>query len=287
MSKEEAFLSWAKKQASKRNPPKPPAPKGRKPKVGNDDDTASLSGGDEKIPAAVWYIGYRSSKGEESERHVTVHGVSSKDGVQYISAWCHERGSPRSFRVDRIVEAHDIATGEVYIDSDKILPALTEFVRAINSDAVKNSHGALKDCASVLNILMYLSRCDGQSHPSEIEVALKYIGDKWFEYDLDEKVLINHLRRLYPTREDYLEAIESTYRFKDEKFRKRVRQYAALMIEADGIILPEEYSVAAVIDEVKAQKEEEKKLKMESAEEEFWESLEGNPYVFKFSATAE
>lgn len=285
MTEKDAFSSWAIKQVEKTIAPAAPFPKGRAARIQGEDEEVVSNDDENTFDAGVWFIGYRDSKGNESERRVSVKGIAPKNGIMFLNGWCHEREQFRSFRVDRIVEAHDCVTGQIFIQSDDILPAFTEFMREMSKDPEKNASRALKDCSAVLNILMYLSRCDGQSHPAEIEIAMQYIGDKWFEFELDDKVLHRHVQRLYPTKPDFISAIESTYRFKDEDFRKRVRRYAALMIEADGVVLPVEYSAAAIIDEVKAEREEQKRLKEQQREEEFWDSLNNNPYVFKFSAT--
>ena len=63
---------------------------------------------------------YRTSEGDYSDREVTVHKVvSSGSGWSddiYFMGFCHLRGEPRTFRLDRVRQRNkvvDTATGEV------------------------------------------------------------------------------------------------------------------------------------------------------------------------------
>lgn len=50
------------------------------------------------------------SRDEESERVVDPRGVVGHQGVDYLDAWCHSAGAPRSFRLDRIGDAEVLDT---------------------------------------------------------------------------------------------------------------------------------------------------------------------------------
>ena len=60
---------------------------------------------------------YRSSETGDSDREVTVRQVVSKrhgDGRIYFNGYCHARGEPRTFRIDRIKgTVTDTSTGEM------------------------------------------------------------------------------------------------------------------------------------------------------------------------------
>ncbi|UNG19278.1 WYL domain-containing protein [Stutzerimonas zhaodongensis] len=59
---------------------------------------------------------YRNSKGEYSDREVTVHKVVVGDEDTYFVGLCHMRNEPRTFRLDRVFPRNkvtDTATGEI------------------------------------------------------------------------------------------------------------------------------------------------------------------------------
>jgi hypothetical protein len=62
---------------------------------------------------------YRSSIGEMTARRVTIHeihGVGHRDGsltLHHMTAYCHLRRAPRTFRFDRVTQASDPETGEL------------------------------------------------------------------------------------------------------------------------------------------------------------------------------
>ncbi|MHB0817688.1 WYL domain-containing protein [Stutzerimonas stutzeri] len=59
---------------------------------------------------------YRNSKGEYSDREVTVHKVVAGDEDTYFVGLCHMRNEPRTFRLDRVSPRNkvtDTATGEI------------------------------------------------------------------------------------------------------------------------------------------------------------------------------
>lgn len=224
--------------------PQPKRPKSAIAKVPqSDDEETDLSDAtpiaDEAVGTA-WFIAYTSASNEESERQITIRQIVNKAGITYIIAYCHERNALRQFKLDRISAAHDLATGEILESQQAILNHFTALARCLHSNTKKNAEMAIKDCQNALNILTFLSRCDGQYHPQEEEIILQYIGDQWFEYDLDEATLLLHVRRLYPDTQTYLDAIKSLSHFKSEKHRNKIFRYAMSLIEADGTITADE-----------------------------------------------
>lgn len=59
---------------------------------------------------------YRDAAGHVTDRRLTVHSVQgdSKSHPVYVDGYCHLQSAPRTFRIDRIVQLADAATGEVF-----------------------------------------------------------------------------------------------------------------------------------------------------------------------------
>lgn len=99
---------------------------------GSDSDSHHPAGGvsagldDDDVMAGgrlVWEgsrtirFAYQSFEADNSDREVTVHKVVSKgrsNGDTYFNGYCHLRGEPRTFRLDRIKgKVTDTSTGEM------------------------------------------------------------------------------------------------------------------------------------------------------------------------------
>lgn len=62
----------------------------------------------EDAAGMTFAIDYRDSKGNQSRRRITMRDLYSDGARTYIQAYCHERGAPRAFRFDRIVDVIDV-----------------------------------------------------------------------------------------------------------------------------------------------------------------------------------
>lgn len=218
-----------------------------------------------------WYIAYKDSSGSSSRRRISVNRITVINENLYLNAYCHSRQAPRQFKVANISEAVDLATGEVLDTSAIISNRFTALLKLLHSDPRINSNDALKACRHGLNILAFLSRCDGHMHPAEEDVMIRWIDDAFFYFELDQTVLLNHIRRLYPTNETYLESIQKFYNFRSNKSAEKFRDYAMRLIEADGVIVAEEARSAAILPDKKPLTPAKKNVAAEQGR---------NPYLF-------
>lgn len=72
----------------------------------------------EQVGGLEWEITYANAKNDDSERRITVRDVYTRGGHLYLKAVCHEVSAVRAFRTDRILEATDLETGEIYEDEE-------------------------------------------------------------------------------------------------------------------------------------------------------------------------
>jgi len=69
-------------------------------------------------------------------------------------------------------------------------------------------------------------------------VIYQYIMNKYFEASIDEKVIQNHINRLYP---DYETFISSVKHLQSNDDIRHVIRFACQMIQADEIITDDEH----------------------------------------------
>lgn len=207
----------------------PPTPAGRV--TGGDGDEPEPAGEpdrDETSGAAVW-IAYTDAKGEQSFRTITIHTVSGHyHSIELIGAHCHVRQRFRQFRLDRIDEMVCVATGEV-IDAERHCRELVD-------------GGVLKvkdpDLNSVMRLLTFLARCDGEFHALEATVLEEQIG-RYMRFfggdDIAYRLACAETVRLAPDGKDVVRALKAIGRSSEAtRLARFATDAAAAVIDADG-----------------------------------------------------
>lgn len=113
-------------------PDRPPAIDGFTPVLAGADDDAMMiaePGADEleTVAGLVLLLHYVDAAGAASERRVTCASVRERNGRAYLNAFCHERAAFRSFRFDRISQAIDWRTGEIFSGAAGLAAGLAAF----------------------------------------------------------------------------------------------------------------------------------------------------------------
>jgi hypothetical protein len=205
------------------------------------DDVDDAHEGNEHICediGAAYFITYKKSDNSVSKRRVLVRKISkSVDGNVILGCYCYERKAQRTFRVDRVIEAVDLATGEV-------IQNLIAHLNHVSGGGMAPAH-AVSETSKILskhryplNILIFLGRCDGRLHRFEIDIIYQYLMDIAFEASIDEKEVESYIGRHYPDHEVYLASIS---KLTPKKELQRIAKFACRMIEADEIITPAEH----------------------------------------------
>lgn len=196
-------------------------------------------------------IEYGNAAGEHSQRVVTCQRLDDHNGTRYLWAYCHLRRQIRQFRVDRIVAMFDTETGEQYES-----PTLF-----FDRYRVDNRHGSQpgwglsvrerSDFLSFLNALVFLARCDREFHPLERTALEHAISTSWIrmEYrgDPDIDSILAHTDRLAPDAETFWIAMHRCAN--RPALLDVLRRSARDVVEADGVIAPEEFYWGSRIDE--------------------------------------
>lgn len=191
------------------------------------------------------FITYKSSKGEISTRRISI----KKTENDKIWAYCFEKQALRSFRLDRIIEAVDMATGEVLLENDGLLSELSAPEIEDSKDAKSATKKALQKCRHGLNILVYLARCDGHFHSDEIDILSHYMMSECFETNFDSDYLETRFKRHYPDIDDFFDSIDILEK-KDPRTIQIISRYAAQIVQADGIIVQQEATLLTELEQV-------------------------------------
>ncbi len=198
------------------------------------------------------FLSYKDEDGKISNRRVSICRVSnSKGGNVILSCYCYEAKEPRTFRLDRIIEVVDPETGEIISDHHEILEKFALIARHRLDDPEYATTRALRENRHALNVLVFLGRCDGRLHFSEIDVIFHYLMDVCFEYQIDDEKVRRHINRIYPSVDVYLNSVRKVWDQGKDRYSKVVR-YACEMIDADEIVNDDEFKFIQDLKEAKA-----------------------------------
>lgn len=181
---------------------------------------------------------YVDSRGSRSERHVRCRKLAQSAEAMHLSAWCELRQQLRSFRVDRIVEVFDAVSGESLGDG-------THWARGFVADSGNTSGYRFgltprdfADLNAALNVLAFVSRCDHEQHPAEMEAAMGFVCAWWlrrdFRHDLDETALWNWVTSLAPDAETFFTSLRRS--IQNPLIAPLLRRWLAQVIVADDVI---------------------------------------------------
>lgn len=225
--------------------PEPEVPKNRHIRLVEDEPQTEVEAEEQaesiadSISTAV-FISYQNAKGEKSDRRISVKRVSrSANGDLLIRAYCYERKAIRCFRADRIIEAVDLATGEVLDTRAEILECFGVVEKTLPVDPKAATREALTKCRHAMNVLVYLARCDGHFHHEEENIVIHYLMDECFDYEFHDEYLLARVRKLYPDTDAFFDSLDYLEANNPEAIDKLAR-YAARLVQADGQIAKDE-----------------------------------------------
>lgn len=204
----------------------PGLPEGRQALVEDHDEPVIAEPERDSRSGLSYFITYAG--GSLSQRRVTIRKIDLDAGaIKSVLAFCHERGAPRQFRIDRIEEAIDIETGEIFGQADLCAALLDRGIPV-----------AERRLAAMIRILVFMARCDGHAHLLEwdaIDRAVVRLSRCLIDDDRGLEDLLADARRLTPDGADFIRALKSL-----SKTRMPARMHAELrraigdVISADG-----------------------------------------------------
>lgn len=217
--------AWAEKRVVPLTPPR------RRP--GSPAQGESVPSPPRRDRSSSWsaYIRYENARGEESERRITCQKVARAVGGLdlMVTAFCHEAGALRQFRVDRIAELVDLETGEL-VDPQPHFEKL-------RLEGLPFSDAGLEALAK---ILVFVVRCDGCEDWREwdaVERAMTSYALRYGSSETDMDETLAAVRPLAPDSRDFCRALGQVLRAPSEVKRgvaDLVGRACADVIDADG-----------------------------------------------------
>ena len=209
------------------------------PPIDGSDELAAKKPGDGCIDllSGSWVIDYTDSEGGESCRRITPHALKEIEGTLWIYAYCHERQAPRRFAATGLHSLTDLESGETLRSNAAIQSHLEGLLAAANREvqASGSSASALYQYRHGAIVLLFLARCDGEQHPSEIEVILNYLSDPEVDMPVDLVAAREELEGMQVDDVSFDHAVHWLARNQPKEL-ERVARYAYDLIDADGTV---------------------------------------------------
>lgn len=207
--------------------------------------------GIEPISGFACVIAYVDSRGRATQRLITCQRKERCGTEIYIWAWCHARESVRQFRLSRIEEVFDAQTGE-------LLDRPGDFFDQFKVDRSQRSGPGWglsvqlrADLTALLNVLVFMARCDRQYHPLERASLEDVIARFWLRFEAagepDCDAILSYSDRLAPDAETFYVALERCVG--KPLLIRLLRESVRAMVDADGRLAPEEVYWGSRIDE--------------------------------------
>jgi hypothetical protein len=207
----------------------------------NDDEEMTASNAGEPTGTPIVYgIVYRDTKGNVSERTVTLRWIEFRQDHLLLHCTCHLRQMQRSFRADRIVEVYDITTGEVFDDPITFFQTHPILAPEHPEDI------SIKTCKYELTILTTVGAADGLFDPDEQDQVLIHVYDRCIDLPLSEEKLRRKLALFAPDEVVFWGALKQMSQFRKGDPRLLLRTLRRL-VDADGRLAPEEVAFVSEI----------------------------------------
>jgi tellurite resistance protein len=134
-------------------------------------------------------INYRDEKNEVSIRNLKVKSFTVKKGVSYIDGHCELRSAHRSFRIDRVIEAVDLRSGEVFSDPLVLFKPFVDLCEAETHEFKDRKEwitisAIIHMLGNELRILIAIAEADGKFGLKERKLLLKYASERSADLNL-------------------------------------------------------------------------------------------------------
>ena len=196
------------------------------------------------VAGLACFITYNTADGRETFRSITCHRIERRGETSYVQGLCHKREAIRLFRIDRISEVADIATGEVLGDGSFFDRFRVDSSKDAKSDNWGLSRSRKATLLAGLNALAFMAKIDGQWHPLEAAVIERFVCSMWLQKEWEGEPplgeIIRHARNLAPDSHVFFASLKNISH-SDTSTRLLVRMLHQVAA-ADGVIKPEEFA---------------------------------------------
>lgn len=205
------------------------------------DDIDSIDEGPGQADAVTGHnciIEYVDRKGSASVRQISCIRINTATGGKtYVTAWCHERRARRVFVVGGITQVIDAETGEMLGGGSTYFERFTTDGHFQAGFRWGLSPSDYTDLVAGLNVMLFLARCDGETHAREADEIESFVTSWWIRreimHDIPEAEIATKIRRLAPDAEAFVMALDRASA--NRILRPLLAGYTGRLIEADGI----------------------------------------------------
>lgn len=211
-----------------------------------DDHGMLVEVDDPPAPPMAFHLVYSDSRQNLSGRCVTLRQIRHEVADVRLTGFCYMRSAMRMFMASRVVEATDLATGEVHEDALEFFRE-HPLLRALRPDealAMSPELIALQECRDEIIILSFVGASDGDFDEDEQDQIVRHVMLRSDEA-LDETLVRSRVRSFVPDERAFERALNRLCQGEGD--------VAALMrsmrrvIDADGEVDPEEVAFAGEV----------------------------------------
>jgi hypothetical protein len=152
--------------------------------------------GEHSAPLACHII-YRDDAGALSGRCIVIRSLRPCAGDLDVFAYCQLRGALRQFRASRILEAVDLATGEIFTPGLAYL-ASHGLLAGAAADGEYDSAMAVAACRDEVTVLTVLAGADGRFEEDEEDRIVIHVMDRFPDPGVEENGVRARIRAFAP-----------------------------------------------------------------------------------------
>jgi len=174
----------------------------------DDESLLRIEPEDPPAPPVVFHIIYQDAKGDLSGRVFTLRNARKEITDIRLTGFCHWRAAVRSFIASRVVEATDLATGEVsedgieYFGRHPLLQGLTADTN-LSLETL-----AMQECRDEVIVLSFVGAADGLFDEAEREAVVKHVMDRCPDEGLNESVIRRRVNSFVPDERSFHRALD-------------------------------------------------------------------------------
>jgi hypothetical protein len=211
-----------------------------------DDHGMLVEVDDPPAPPMAFHLVYQDAKNALSGRCVTLRNLLHEVTDVRLTAYCHMRSAMRMFMASRVVEATDLATGEVHDDGLGFFREHPMLRMMTVDDALSRSPEllALQECRDEIIILSFVGASDGEFDADEQDQIVRHVMLRSDE-PLDEAVVRRRVRNFVPDERAFDRALNRLCAGEGDPVA--LMRSMRRVIDADGEVDPEEIAFASEV----------------------------------------
>lgn len=208
-----------------------------------DDNGMLVEVDDPPAPPMAFHLIYSDAKNALSGRCVTIRSLKAEITDVRLTGYCYMRSAMRMFMASRIVEATDLATGEVHEDG---LALFREhpLLRMMTADEAAGRSPellTLQECRDEIIILSFVGAADGDFDVAEQEQIVRHVMLRSDE-PLHESTIRQRVRSFVPDERAFDRALNRLCAGEGDPVA--LMRTMRRVIDADGEVDPEEVAFA-------------------------------------------